>query len=70
MHDAGTIQQDFGCGGLNWKVHLCFKRHLRAFAATVLQVRKFILDMSTGMDTSSSTIGVDSVQIIVRPLPE
>ena len=36
MHDTGTTQQEFGYVGRNWKIHLCFKSHLRAFAATVL----------------------------------
>ena len=70
MHDTGTIQQDFEGGGLSWNTHLCFKSHLRAFAATVLQIRKTVLHISTGIGTSSSTIGVDSLRIIVRPLPE
>ena len=70
MHDIGTVSQEFECGGLSWKNHRCFKSHLRAFAATVLQVRKFILHISTGMDTSNSTIGVDSLRIMVRRLPE
>lgn len=50
MHDAGYKLQKFECGDVSWRPFRCSKSDLKALAATLLQVRKFKLQISTGMD--------------------
>ena len=47
MHDAGIRLQKFKCGDVSWKLFRCSKNDLNAFAATLAQVRKFRLQIST-----------------------
>lgn len=55
MHDPGTRLQIFECGDVSWKLFRCSKNDLKAFAATLSQVRKFELQLSTRMDASGTS---------------